>query len=311
MRRIGPLPRRCCRTTIRRSGSPSFDAVGAGDAYAFDAALAALADPRMAAAAGGALDRLGDAVVPALEERLHPATVPAGAVVTRLVRALHGRSAAREAVLRAHVGHPDRDLGLVVMERLVGPDPAAPETDVVLDRVSEGDAVHAARILAALRAVDSAAGGESVDPVARALGDELDLVRARVAAGCLARHGSIAVGPALVALRAGGEGSAVAAEALGVLLRPDEARRVLAILDPGLPAEDRLRRLGGVADAPPELDATLRDLVEDRDSTWRSPWLRACAIHAAIARGRLDGMDLGSARTLHDPVIDELLGTMG
>ena len=89
-----------------------------------------------------------------------------------------------------------------------------------------------------------------VDPLARALRDELDLVRARVAANRLARHGSVAIGPALVALRTQGRGSAVAAEALGVLLRPDEARRTLAILAPDLSHADRLQRLGAAADCP-------------------------------------------------------------
>ena len=235
--------------------------------------------------------------------------MPADAAVTRFVRALHEHTAARDAVLRAHVGHPDRDLGLVIMERLVGPEAARDETADVLERALDGDAVHAVRILVALQAVDAAASDGSLEPLARAFLDELDLVRARVAAGCLARHGTFAVGPALVALRAGGEGSGVAAEALGVLLRPDEARRVIAVLEPGLPAADRLRLLGAAGDVQSELDTTLRDLVEDRDATWRSPWLRACAIHAAIARGRLDGMDLRHARMLRDPVIDELLPT--
>jgi hypothetical protein len=99
----------------------------------------------------------------------------------------------------------------------------------------------------------------------------------------------------------------VALEALGVLLRPEEARRTLPILAPDLPHADRLERLGGSDGPPTDLDATLRSLIEDRGSTWQSPWLRACAIHTAIGRRRLDGMDLGNARALQDPVIDELL----
>jgi hypothetical protein len=95
-----------------------------------------------------------------------------------------------------------------------------------------------------------------------------------------------------------------------VLLPPDEARQVLAIVAPDLPDADRLRRLGGSDGRPAAaLDATLADLVEDRDGEWRSPWLRACAIHAAIAVGQLPAMDLGAAKALGDPVIDELLAT--
>ena len=284
----------------------AFEAVAHGDAFALEPALASLADARTAAAAGGALDRLGDAVVPALGERLDRAAVPADLAAHRLVRALHARTPARDAVLRAHVGHSDRDLGLVVMERLVGPGPADPVTGAVLDRTLNDDLTHASRILAAREAID---GAERPDVLARALRDELDLVRARVAANRLARHGSTAIGPALVALRVGGRGAGVAAEALDVLLHPDEARPVLAILAPGLPDADRLRRLGAIDDASTALDPTLQDLVEDRDGAWRSPWLRACAIHSAIAHGLLAGIDLREARALHDPVIDELLAT--
>ncbi len=307
MRRIGPRPRSLLADADERVRIAAFDAVAAGDVFALEPGLAALADARTAAAAGGALDRLGDAVIPALEERLDGSGVPADVSVIRLVRALRSRTPAREVVLRTHVEHPDRDLGLVVVERLVGPEPAGTETGAVLDRALEDDAAHAARILAALEAIG--VGADGADPLARALRDELDLVRARVAANRLARHGSVAIGPALVALRTEGRGSAVAAEALGVLLRPDEARRTLAILAPDLPHADRLQRLGGAGGGPADLEAMLRDLVEDRDGTWRSPWLRACAIHAAIARGRLDGMDLGTARALEDPVIDELLAS--
>jgi hypothetical protein len=113
-----------------------------------------------------------------------------------------------------------------------------------------------------------------------------------------------------MAMRAGGRGAGVAAEALGVLLRPEESRRVVAILARDVRDADRLRRLVGSGGPPPaDLAATLTDLVEDRDAVWRSPWLRACAIDAAITLGRLAGMDLGTARALRDPVIEELLAT--
>ena len=284
----------------------AFEAIAGGDTFALEPALAALDDPRTAAAAGGALDRLGDAVVPALADALDGARVPAAHRVSRLVRALRGRSPARDGVLQAHLGHPDRELGLLVVERLVGPGPAGPEAAAVLDRVFDADTLHASRILAALEAIG---GDEPPAPLARALRDELDLVRGRVAANRVARHGSVAIGPAMVALRTPGRGASVAAEALGVMLRVDEGRRVLAILAPGRSDADRLRGLGGDDGPPAGIDATLKDLVEDRDGEWRSAWLRACAIHEAIARGRLAGMDLAAAKTLGDPVIDELLAT--
>jgi hypothetical protein len=146
--------------------------------------------------------------------------------------------------------------------------------------------------------------------VRRALADELGLVRQRVVAGRLARHGSLALGPALVALRSGGPGTAMAAEALGVLLRPEEARQVVAILDPALQPAERLARLPatpGPAVGPSVADGWLRDLIEDPDDIWRSPWVRACAIHTARRRGLLAGMDLAAARALGDGDVDEEL----
>jgi hypothetical protein len=284
----------------------AFEAIASGDTFAIEPALAALADARTAPAAGSALDRLGDAVVPALADRLDRAGVPADLAVIRLVRALHARSRARDEVLHRHVGHPDRDLGLLIMERLVGPGAAAVDTGTVLDRTLDDDAAHAARIVAAIQAI----GDEGPRPLVRALRDELDLVRARVAANRLARHGTRAIGPALIAMRAGGRGAGVAAEAIGVMLRSEESRLVLAVLAPDVPDADRLRRLVGSDRPPPAgLEATLMDLVEDRDGVWRSPWLRACAIDAAVGLGRLAGMDLEPARALRDPVIDELLAT--
>ncbi len=53
----------------------------------------------------------------------------------------------------------------------------------------------------------------------------------------------------------------------------------------------------------------LQDLVADADGQWRSAWLRACAIHAASARGVLERVDLVAARALGDPVIDEVLSS--
>ena len=55
------------------------------------------------------------------------------------------------------------------------------------------------------------------------------------------------------------------------------------------------------------MEAVLRDLVEDADDRWRSTWLRACAVHAARARGVLQRIDLLTTRALGDPIVDEEL----
>jgi hypothetical protein len=96
-----------------------------------------------------------------------------------------------------------------------------------------------------------------------------------------------------------------------------EARRLLAVLDATLAPRDARRVLDPHAPAGaagsagfPDRGAVLRDLVEDPERAWRSPWLRACAIRAARRAGVLEGFDVAPARALHDPVIDEELAAV-
>jgi hypothetical protein len=53
----------------------------------------------------------------------------------------------------------------------------------------------------------------------------------------------------------------------------------------------------------------LRVLVADEDDKWASAWLRACALYAARGRGVLDRLDVTAARSLGDPIVDEVLGS--
>jgi hypothetical protein len=308
----------------------ALDSVGSGDAFAVVPVIAALRDPRSAGAAAGAVGRLGDAIVPAMAERLETAGSPISTLVIRLVRATAGASQARDEVLRRYVGHRNRELALAVVERLVAFEPASDATAAILDEVLIEDVRHATSILAALAAVDSAkAGGQQVTdaPLRRALGDELDLVRATVRANRLARQGSARLGPVMVELTAdgrvgaGGSGDAgasgsagglrgaLALEALDVVLGPEGSKSIVALLHPVLSIPERLSRLPTelADDGPSDLVGFLRDIVEDPRERWRSTWLRACAIHAAKARGLLEMMDVGAARTIGDSIIDEAL----
>jgi hypothetical protein len=290
----------------------ALDAVQAGDTFALAPALAALGDAGSAGAAAGALGRLGDEIVGTLAERLDGAGSPVPVLVTRLVRAATTKSAARDEVLLRHVGHRDRELGLAILERLVGPDPVPAPSAAVLDALLDADLVHAARILAAVAALDSetAAPGASHgdQPLRRALADELDLVCLRVRAGRLARHGTRRLGPAMLELDASGPRGALAREALEVLLGPNESRVILGLLGPGSSVAERRTQLGSPpGDAPTALQGWLRDLVADPHDHWGSSWLRACAIHAAQARGTLEATDVAAARALRDPIVDELL----
>jgi hypothetical protein len=295
----------------------AIEAVRVSDRAAVQQVVAALDDARTFGPAADAIDRLGDAVVPMLAERLDAATVPVPPGLMRLVRSVATPSPARNEVLLRHIGHPDRELGLAVMERLGGPDPIAVEAVAPLHAVLVDDARHAARILAAERALEAHTADPDLEPLRRALGDERDLDRQRVAAGCLARYGSARLGPVLTMLPAGGPTAALAIEAMDVLLTPEDRDLVGPILRPGWTAAERLARLERLPDvaqpgsSAPDLDAWLRDLIEDPAADWRSPWLRACAVHAAAARGMLSSIELEAARALGDPVVDEELAIAG
>ena len=128
--------------------SAALDSVQAGDLFAVAPTIAALRDARSAGAAAGAVGRLGDAVVPSMAGLLDDAGSPDPLLAIRLVRAATTRSAERDEVLLRHVGHRDRELGLVVMERLGAPEPAPDAIAAALDRVLQDDVRHAARILA-------------------------------------------------------------------------------------------------------------------------------------------------------------------
>ena len=215
----------------------------------------------------------------------------------RLTRAASTQSAVRDEVLRRHVGHVDRELALAVTERLAAPQPADDATAAALDAVLREDLRHAARILAALATID----GPADEPLRRALRDELDLAADKVRAEVLARHGSSA-GPVLIELGDGGrlgdharrrDPGRARRRGLEVLLGPDGAGPVLALLRPDLSIAERhlLLPMESGEEVPSDVAGWLRELVEDPRGTWRSSWLRACAVHAARARGLLETLD--------------------
>ena len=233
-----------------------------------------------------------------------------------MVRALTTPSVPRDVVLGRSIQHRDRELGLLVVDRLAGPGSAPPETANALDAMLDDDVRHAVRILGAIAAIEAESDGHAGPdgaslPLQRALVDELALIRERIVAGRVARHGRERLGPAIVGLSAGASNAALAVEALEVAVGTTESRVVVPLLDPSLTPAQRLANLtrSGRAAAPRrDAEDSLRDLVEDADDGWRSAWLRACAIHAAGARGVLGRIDLSGARALRDPVVDEELG---
>ncbi len=295
----------------------ALDAVRAGDDTLVGAVVEAVGDPSTAVPASDAVGRLGEAVLRAMDRALQraafagPESGEARAAV-RLVRALRTESAAGQEVLLRWTGHTDRDVGRVVLERLARQGPARGEVAPVLDDVLDEDLAHAMRVLAALDMLDAdsprTAAGDG--PLRRALTDELALIRDRVVATLVARHGRERLGPVLAGLLGLDGPDPLAVEALEVVLGSEEAARVTPVLDGRPTAGDRLRRLQaatGVTSTETDAGAILRDLVEDRGDVWRSTWVRTCAIRAANARGVASSCDFVPALALGDSAIDEEL----
>jgi hypothetical protein len=293
----------------------ALDSVQPGDTFALEPAVRALGDASSVVAATGAIGRLCDIAVPTLARILDAGET--GPLARRIVRAVSSRSPIRDEVLARHAGHADRDLGRIIIERLAGPTPAVEAVRGTLEAVLLEDAAHAVRIVRARRSIGGDAAGAPPSSLLRALDEELDLVGARVSANVLARYGRDALGAALAQLAAGNGDRALPIEALTVTLTRAELQLVTALVDPARDAVSRHARLeavdlGGSTPARartvmPNRDvaAWLRDLVEDADAAWRSPWLRACAIRAAAAGGHLERFDLEPARALDDRTVDE------
>jgi hypothetical protein len=297
------------------SRSAALDAVAPGDDAFVVAAVAALDDRQTAVAARGALRRLGDAAMPALDRALGP--VPAGSPGARtarsserLLRSVGTGTDASRALLLRWVAHPDRALGRVALERLASratsPD-AAPQLDAVLT----DDLAHAVRTLVVIVALGASSPGD--EPLRGALADELVLVRDRSLLALVARHGRERLGPVVAGILAGDDSRPLALEALEVALGPPEAARLSPVVDHRDVPEVRLRRLLAATGARPAdhgVDTLLADLVEDPGGEWRSPWVRACALRAAAGRELVPSLDLRSAAAQTDRVVDEELARL-
>ena len=330
---LGDEARRATLARLLEDEAPAvraaaLDAVHSDDAVLVGAVLAAVDDPMTAVASGAAARRLGDAALPAVDQALRAAAFDEAESgrsrrAARLVRAVGTGTDAADALLLRWAGHQDREVGLVVLERLARPGAASPDGGQVLDAVLADDLAHAVRLLVGAQALQGHEPPPEVpeqpgipppvdgdDPLRGALADELVLVRDRVVAGLVARHGRDRLGAVAAGLLAPDGPEALALEALEVALGAPAAARVDPVLDRRDAVELRLRRLlaaTGSRGPMVEVGAVLADLVEDRDGAWRSPWLRACALRAACDRELAAGLDLVPARALGDPMVDEEL----
>jgi HEAT repeat protein len=133
-----------------------------------------------------------------------------------------------------------------------------------------GQRTRAARARSVLARLD---GSPALDPLRRALVDELDSVRDDTTTLLELVSGHRGLARAVRALDSGDSGErALALEAIEVTAGHSQARLVLDLLDPDRDADP---------DPVDEHQDWLRDLVEDPDGVWQEPWLRTCALYAA------------------------------
>lgn len=237
---------------------------------------------------------------------------PPELLVARLLRASPARSPQLAAVLRANLDHPDRAIGLVVMERLAGSRPDPDVDPEVLERGREADLESARYVLGAIVALSNEPALDDDGAVARALSDELALLARRLVARMHVRFGRDELGPALSRLARDPGTAALAAESLEVTLGRLAAADIVALLAPGLEPAERLHAVS--ARAAPAVARTARewllDIAEDGRSVWRSPWLRACAIRAVRRHRLVDGSPVRITNRHADPVMAEELGLL-
>ena len=235
---------------------------------------------RTAGAAVDALVRGGDAALVVVDEGLGGGELSRRTqeLLVRIGREIAGSRST--AVLRRHVEHRDREVGLAVMSAVaaLGPsgadDRALSETTVVAE-----DLEHATHVLRALVAFADEA---SATMLCDALRDELDLLRKRVLAALSMRHGTEGLSRVVFQLaQRDARSHALALEWLDATLTGTD-RAVVALLEPGLSDRDRMDALiRRFRVAPLDRRGILHDLAEDGDERWRRPWIAACAIYAA------------------------------
>ena len=257
-----------------------------------------------------------DAALPALAAALADPDAGDSVATARLLRAMRNFGAARDSILAKHVGHRDRALGLLVLERLAGAAPPAPPLAAALDLVLGEDLEHASRILEAMAALSDTPSLDADGVVRGALRDELELARRRVGAAVVARHGRERLGTPIAQLTKRRGSAALAAEALEVALGREAAGPIVALLSPAPGVQERLIRIKAphVGQPGPSASQLLLEMVADPEDHWRSIWLLACAVRALRMAG-LAADDLRSAvhrhrATADDPAVAEELALL-
>jgi hypothetical protein len=219
--------------------------------------------------------------------------------LARVCRMIGGAKAAE--VLRRHAEHRDREVGLAAMTALAAL--SASDTSTVGVPAVRADLEHSSYVLQALQALPDT---ESAVVLRSALWDELELLRLRVVAGLSIRYGTEGLSRVEFQLaQTSTRFHALALEWLDVTLIGTD-RAAVALLEPGLSPQARLRVLARWFPTPPStLQTILLELVDDRDGRWRRPWLTACVLHAAAKVSESDFEALARSVSI-DSSVDEV-----
>jgi HEAT repeat protein len=281
------------------------------DAALLPDVVAHLDSRQTVAAAVSALVRAGEPALAVVDDGLrvdeHDRHVQE--MLVRAAREIAGPSAI--AVLRRHIEHRDREVGLAVMKALASLGPAASgvidgEPDLTASVVHDDleHATHALRALVVFEAVPEAV------LLCGALGDELELIRRRVLAAFSMRHGTAGFNRVIFQLaQRDSHSHALALEWLDVTLTGTE-RAAVALLEPRWSSRERLHALERTFPLPPlDARAALLELVGDRDGRWRRPWITACALYTAssISEAEFDAIAAATADDARSRDTDELI----
>jgi hypothetical protein len=226
--------------------------------------------------------RLSQPVKEALETAAGDEHGLAAVRAVRLLRCVRIPEDGMTDLLTDHLAHRNRNVALAVRLALARVGVVHEPDDV--DALLLEDVALAGRALAAIEVL---ADDPRLVVLRRSLRDESALARDRVIASlALTRDGELIMHAAR--RLGGGDDRAVAhaVEAVEIHLPPGRARLVMPLLENRLTDAERVAQLRRLAQIPAfDPAAALADIADDPEDRWRSPWLAACAIHAAFVLG--------------------------
>ncbi len=236
--------------------------------------VAAIRVARIAGRATAALGRLGEAAVAPLGAEVARGDVPRSVSLVRAAAAMtpsHG-----VWIVQPALDDPDRVVVLAALDALDAAQGGERLEPGMLEPILLDSAALAERAFAARAALT-----DHDTSLVRALDDEIDLARRLVIAVLGLRHGDRIRAAMRVVDCEEGARRALAVEALDVVLSRREAAIALPLVRHDLTPEERAAGSQQTDWPAHQPDQWIADIADDPERVWRSPWLTACALHAA------------------------------